>query len=154
LDNDQVSIDFKPLYTCIHIYSTLDLVEELQLSYQADRRAQAFLLLSTSSSSNSPSFSLEALSGLLEEIVGFFLIESHVLKTTLNFRSEQDVESLWDTMCERIVEIVDRGLEGQEDPEVFLGTKFRVLTFVQTLEVSANSLSLSLSLSLLRVSWY
>ncbi|GAA6018183.1 hypothetical protein JCM11491_005623 [Sporobolomyces phaffii] len=135
LDNDQVSIDFKPLYTCIHIYSTLDLVEELQLSYQADRRAQAFLLLSSSSSSSSAAgFSLAGLSSLLEEIVGFFLIESHVLKTTTNFRSEQDVESLWDGMCERVVEIVDKGLEGQEDPEVFLGTKFRVLTFVQTLE--------------------
>ncbi|GAA5957372.1 hypothetical protein JCM21900_006878 [Sporobolomyces salmonicolor] len=132
LDNDSVRIDFAPLYTCIHIYTTVDLLEELQLSYQADRRAQAFLLLS-STSSLTP-FSLPALSGLLEEIVGFFLIESHVLKTTKSFRSEQDVEDLWDGMCERVVEIVDQGLKGEEDPEVFLGTKFKVLTFVQTLE--------------------
>ncbi|CEQ38819.1 SPOSA6832_00274, partial [Sporobolomyces salmonicolor] len=132
LDNDSVRIDFAPLYTCIHIYTTVDLLEELQLSYQADRRAQAFLLLS-STSSLTP-FSLPALSALLEEIVGFFLIESHVLKTTKSFRSEQDVEDLWDGMCERVVEIVDQGLKGEEDPEVFLGTKFKVLTFVQTLE--------------------
>ena len=39
-------------------------------------------------------------------------------------------------MCERVVRIVDEGLRGCEDPEVFLGTKFKVLTFVQTLEVS------------------
>lgn len=38
-------------------------------------------------------------------------------------------------MCERVVRIVDEGLAGCEDPEVFLGTKFKVLTFVQTLEV-------------------
>lgn len=38
-------------------------------------------------------------------------------------------------MCERVVEIVDRGLEGCEDTEMFLGTKAKVLTFVQTLEV-------------------
>jgi len=38
-------------------------------------------------------------------------------------------------MCERVVRIVDEGLRGCEDPEVFLGTKFKVLTFVQTLEV-------------------
>jgi len=38
LDNDNIKIDFKPLYTCIHIYDTLDAREELQLSYQADRR--------------------------------------------------------------------------------------------------------------------
>ncbi|GAA6010192.1 hypothetical protein JCM10207_005660 [Rhodosporidiobolus poonsookiae] len=132
LDNENVKIDFKPLYTCIHIYDALDAREELQLSYQADRRAQAGLLLS-STSSLTP-FSLPSLSALLEEIVGFFLIESHVLRTTNSFRSEQDVEDLWDGMCERVVRIVDEGLGGCEDPEVFLGTKFKVLTFVQTLE--------------------
>lgn len=133
LDNDTVSIDFTPLYTSIHIYSTLDSLPSLQLSYQSDRRSQAYLLLS-STTSLTP-FSLSALSALLEEIVGFFLIESHVLKTTNNFRSEQDVEDLWDGMCERVVEIVDEGLKKEEDPQVFLGTKFKVLTFVQTLEV-------------------
>ncbi|GAA5858297.1 hypothetical protein JCM8547_004638 [Rhodosporidiobolus lusitaniae] len=133
LDNDTVKIDFKPLYTCIHIYDALDAREELQLSYQADRRAQAGLLLS-STSSTSTSFSIPSLQSLLEEIVGFFLIESHVLRTTNSFRSEQDVEDLWDGMCERVVRIVDEGLAGCEDPEVFLGTKFKVLTFVQTLE--------------------
>ncbi len=97
-------------------------------------QAQAFLLLSQTASLTP--FSLPALSALLEEIVGFFLIESHVLKTTNSFRSEQDVEDLWDGMCERVVRIVDEGLAGCEDPEVFLGTKFKVLTFVQTLEVS------------------
>lgn len=38
LENDNVQIDFKPLYLCILIYDTLDAREELQLSYQADRR--------------------------------------------------------------------------------------------------------------------
>jgi hypothetical protein len=172
LDNETVKIDFKPLYTCIHIYDTLDAREELQLSYQADRRvrvslglgwtflvsrelklhkpeeltlccvdcpppqAQAGLLLSSTSSSLHPSFSLSALSTLLEDIVGFFLIESHVLRTTDSFRSEQDVEDLWDEMCDRVVEIVDQGLAACQEAEVFLGTKFKILTFVQTLEVS------------------
>ncbi|KPV78021.1 uncharacterized protein RHOBADRAFT_22932 [Rhodotorula graminis WP1] len=139
LDNENAKIDFKPLYTCIHIYDTLDARDELQLSYQADRRAQAGLLLS-STASLTP-YSLAALSALLEEIVGFFLIESHVLRTTNSFRSEQDVEDLWDGMCERVVRIVDEGLRGCEDPEVFLGTKLKVLTFVQTLEGYGYSVS-------------
>jgi hypothetical protein len=100
------------------------------------KQAQAFLLLSQTSSL-SP-FSLSALSALLEEIVGFFLIESHLLRTTNSFRSEQDVEDLWDGMCERVIRIVDDGLAGCEDPETFLGTKFKILTFVQTLEVSLS----------------
>ncbi|GAA5827165.1 hypothetical protein JCM11251_001148 [Rhodosporidiobolus azoricus] len=139
LENDTVRIDFKPLYTCIHIHDALDAREELQLSYQADRRAQAGLLLSTTSSSSA--FSLPSLSTLLEELVGFFLIESHVLRTTNSFRSEQDVEDLWDGMCERVVGVVGEGLSREEDPEVFLGTKLRVLTFVQTLEGYGYSVS-------------
>ena len=99
-------------------------------------QAQAGLLLSSTSSSLTPSFSLSALSTLLEDIVGFFLIESHVLRTTDSFRSEQDVEDLWDEMCDRVVEIVDQGLAACQEAEVFLGTKFKILTFVQTLEVS------------------
>ena len=38
LDNDKLQIDFKPLYECIHIYTALDSLEELQKSYQADRK--------------------------------------------------------------------------------------------------------------------
>ena len=38
LDNDQLNVDFKPLYQCIHIYTALDALEELQKSYQADRK--------------------------------------------------------------------------------------------------------------------
>lgn len=91
-------------------------------------------MLLSSTASLTP-FSLSALSALLEEIVGFFLIESHVLRTTDSFRSEQDVEALWDEMCDRVVSIVDRGLAACEEAEVFLGTKFKILTFVQTLEV-------------------
>ena len=40
LDNENVQIDFKALYQCIHIYDTLDARDELQSSYQADRRVR------------------------------------------------------------------------------------------------------------------
>lgn len=38
LDNDQLHVDFKPLYECIHIYSALDSLDEIRRSYQADRK--------------------------------------------------------------------------------------------------------------------
>lgn len=147
LDHENGKIDFRPLYQCIQIYDALGARDELQHSYQEDRRAQAFLILSsfsneaTSGASTSPPnsvFSLDALASLMESIVGFFIIESHVLRTTRSFRSEQDVDDLWDEMCEKVVAIVGNGLKGCEDPEVFLGTKLKVLTFVQTLEVSTG----------------
>lgn len=43
LDNERLKIDFKPLYQCIHTYTALESLEELQKSYQADRKVcQAF----------------------------------------------------------------------------------------------------------------
>lgn len=40
-DNDKVQVDFKPLYQSIHIYTALDSLEELQKSYQADRKVRS-----------------------------------------------------------------------------------------------------------------
>ena len=45
LDNDQLKVDFKPLYQCIHIYTALDALEELQRSYQADRKVCSAIFL-------------------------------------------------------------------------------------------------------------
>jgi hypothetical protein len=98
-------------------------------------QTQANLILSQRSSP-SPSTILSTLPPLMEELVGFFIIESHVLRSTRDFRSSRDVDDLWEDMCQKIVEIVGGGLEGCEDLEVFLGVKAHVLMFIQTLEVS------------------
>ncbi|KAL9931476.1 hypothetical protein V8E36_009641 [Tilletia maclaganii] len=132
VDNEQVKIDFKPLYQCIHIYDVLNIREQLQQSYQEDRRAQANLLLSQglNFSPSNPTFPT-----LLEEVVGFFLVEHHVLQTSPpGFRMDSEVNDLWDTMCERVVQIVSMGLSGCKDTKVFLTTKAAVQTFIQTLE--------------------
>ncbi|PWY99296.1 exocyst complex subunit Sec15-like protein [Testicularia cyperi] len=139
VDNDTVRIDFKPLYQCIHIYDSLDLREELQISYHEDRRAQANLLLSQGLSfdASNPTFP-----ALLEEVVGFFLVEHHVLQTTPSgFRAESEVEDLWDTMCERVVDIVSLGLRDCKDTKVYVSTKAAVQTFIQTLEGYSFSVS-------------
>ncbi|KAL7412016.1 putative exocyst complex subunit Sec15 [Mrakia frigida] len=133
LNNEEIKIDFKPLYQCIHIYDALNARAELQRNYQEDRKTQANLILSQRSSP-SPSTILSVLPSLMEELIGFFIIESHVLRSTRDFRSSRDVDDLWEDMCRKIVEIVGGGLEGCEDLEVFLGVKAQVLMFIQTLE--------------------
>ncbi|KAE8215560.1 hypothetical protein CF327_g1211 [Tilletia walkeri] len=132
VDNEHVKIDFKPLYQCIHIYDVLNIREQLQQSYQEDRRAQANLLLSQglNFSPSNPTFPT-----LLEEVVGFFLVEYHVLQTSPpGFRMDSEVNDLWDTMCERVFQIVNMGLSECRDTKVFLTTKAAVQTFIQTLE--------------------
>ncbi|KAJ7228462.1 rsec15 [Mycena pura] len=132
LNNDRIRVDFKPLFECIHIYTTLDSLDELQKSYQADRKAQSDLILPTP-------LPLSALPTLIQEISGFFIIETHVLQTTGNFRSERDVEELWDALVIRLTSAIQAALRIETDPDSFLSVKECLISFIMTLESSTYS---------------
>ncbi|KAG9317484.1 exocyst complex subunit Sec15-like-domain-containing protein [Chiua virens] len=127
LDNDKIKVDFQPLYQCVHIYVSLDALDGLRTSYQADRKAQSDLILPVP-------LTLSSLPVLLEEICGFFIIESHVLETTSGFRSEREVEELWDAVVSRLSSAIGSALVEQKDPDTFLRVKECLTTFVLTLE--------------------
>ncbi|KAF7332249.1 Rsec15 protein [Mycena kentingensis (nom. inval.)] len=132
LNNEQINVDFKPLFECIHIYTTLDSLDELQKSYQADRKAQSDLILPYP-------LPLNSLPSLMQEISGFFIIETHVLQTTGTFRSERDVEELWDGLLARLTSAIDGALRTETDPDSFLSVKENLLSFINTLESSNYS---------------
>lgn len=124
---DTVKVDFQPLYQCIHTYASLESLDELRSSYQADRKAQSDLILPLT-------LPLASLPDVVEEICGFFIIESHVLETTSGFRSEQEVEELWDAVVARLTSAVRSALTGEKDPDTFLRVKECLTSFVTTLE--------------------
>ncbi|KAF7291070.1 Rsec15 protein [Mycena chlorophos] len=136
LNNEQIRVDFRPLFECIHIYTTLDSLDELQKSYQADRKAQSDLILPNP-------LPLSSLPSLIQEISGFFIIETHVLQTTGNFRSERDVEELWDGLLALLTMGIENALRTETDPDSFLSVKESLLSFIVTLE-SSNYSTLSL----------
>ncbi|KAF4619283.1 hypothetical protein D9613_005102 [Agrocybe pediades] len=134
LDNENLHVDFKPLFECIHIYTTLNSLSELQKSYQADRKAQSDLILPTP-------LPLNSLASLTQEISGFFIVESHVLETTNTFRSPRDVEELWDALVVRLTTAIEHSLQREADPEAFLRVKESLLSFIMTLESYSYSTS-------------
>ncbi|KAK7060468.1 Rab GTPase-binding exocyst subunit S15 [Paramarasmius palmivorus] len=127
LDNDRLHIDFKPLYQCIHIYTALDSLGELQKSYQADRKAQSDLILP------SP-LPLSSLPSITQQISGFFIVETHVLETTGSFRSEREIEELWDGVISRLTTSLESSLRNENDPDTFLRVKECLIGFIMTLE--------------------
>ncbi|EJT53129.1 exocyst complex subunit Sec15 [Trichosporon asahii var. asahii CBS 2479] len=131
LDNEQIKIDFRPLYQCIHIYEALDAKSELQRNYQEDRKANLIL---SSRAATTPETLKANLPYLIQELVGFFIIEAHVLRSAPDFRSRRDVDDLWDEMCRRIMDVVGQGLKGCSELEIFLESKRNILLFVQTLQ--------------------
>ncbi|KAG2077239.1 exocyst complex subunit Sec15-like protein [Suillus decipiens] len=127
LDNEKLKVDFTPLYQCIHIYTTLDSIDDLRRSYQADRKAQSDLILPNP-------LPLASLVSLTQEICGFFIIESHVLETTGNFRSQREVEELWEALVARLSSAIEASLANETDPDSFLRVKECLIGFVTTLE--------------------
>ncbi|RCI06211.1 hypothetical protein CU098_005927 [Rhizopus stolonifer] len=129
---DEVNIDFEPLYKCIHVYSTLGKPNEFKTSYSEDRRAQANLALSTPV--NLRDGNLTTFETLLEDIVGFFIIEHMILHNTTEFRSQAEVDGLWEMVTGKVILVVSESLKGCKDPKLFLRIKFLLLMFIQTLE--------------------
>ncbi|CAO3640295.1 unnamed protein product [Mucor hiemalis] len=129
---DEVNIDFEPLYRCIHVYETLGKRNEFKTSYSEDRRAQANLALSTPI--NLRDGNLTTFETLLQDIVGFFIIEHMILHNTTEFRSQAEVDGLWEMVTGKVILVVSESLKGCSDPELFLRIKFSLLIFIQTLE--------------------
>ena len=89
---DQFKLDFKPLYQCLHIYDELGQRTEFRTNYAEDRRAQAKLTLSSITSSfNLKDRNTDNFESLLQEVVGFFIIEHLILYSTTNFRTQSQV---------------------------------------------------------------
>ncbi|OJT10367.1 Exocyst complex component 6 [Trametes pubescens] len=132
LDNEQLKVDFKPLYECIHIYTALDSLDEIRRSYQADRKAQSDLIIPEP-------LPIPSLSSITQEIVGYFIVENHVLNTTGSFRSEREVEDLWDALISRLSNAVEDALRNEKDPDTYLKVKEALLGSVMTLEAYSYS---------------
>ena len=104
-------------------------------------QTQASLILSSHTRLSGDTL-LSTLPTLLEQLLGFFLVESHVLQTTAasspggaSFRRREDVDALWLEMGGRVKDAVRGGLEGCKEMEVWRGVKAGIGMFVQALEV-------------------
>jgi hypothetical protein len=82
---------------------------------------------------------------ITQEIAGFFIIESHVMRTTKSFRAERDVEELWEEAIRRVKEGIQDALRTEKDHELFIAVKDHLLVFAMTMEVRRPFLSPSVN---------
>lgn len=92
LDNEDVQVDFSPLFECLHIRNALGQTERFKIDYAATRRQQKELLLPTSITLIDDDGA--SLSELLEGIAGFAVIEKATVKKAPTLRSSADVSDL------------------------------------------------------------
>lgn len=89
LDNEELQVDFTPLFEALHIHDALGQSDRFRSEYAATRRKQKDLLLPSSIQLLADDES--SLSSLLEGIAGFAIIEKATMRRVPQLRSVVDV---------------------------------------------------------------
>lgn len=131
LDNEDVQVDFTPLFECMHIHDALGQAEKFRADYAATRRRQKELLMPTSISLIDPDGA--SLSELLEGIAGFAIIEKCTMKKISSLRSLADADELWDSMCQTAIALISNALFEVTNAELMLKIKGVIALFIQTM---------------------
>ena len=140
LDNDDVQVDFTPLFECLHIHNALGHMESFRVQYAITRRRQKELLLPQTITLIDEDGS--SLSSLLESIAGFAIVERATLKKAPELRSLLDVEELWDSMCQIAISLISQALHDVDNAETLLKIKGVVALFIQTMDSWGYSVGL------------
>lgn len=133
LDNDELQVDFTPLFECLHIHEALGQSEKFRSDYAATRRQQKELLLPTSVNLVDED-SESSLSSLLEGIAGFAIIEKATMRRVPSLRSPVDVDELWNSLCHAAMSLISKALDSVDNAEVLLKIKGVVALFIQTMD--------------------
>ncbi|KAI6382900.1 hypothetical protein MCOR25_000415 [Pyricularia grisea] len=139
LDNEELQVDFTPLFEAVHIHDALTQVERFKSDYAATRRQQKDLLMPTRV--NLEGEEEPTLSALLEGIAGFAIIEKATMQRVPQLRSPVDVDELWDSLCRSAIALVTKALKDVTNAEILLNMKVRIALFIQTMEGWGYSVS-------------
>ncbi|KGQ00775.1 hypothetical protein PAAG_12559 [Paracoccidioides lutzii Pb01] len=132
LQNDDLQVDFTPLFECLHIHQSLGQMERFRGEYATTRRRQKELLLP-------PVIELvdedgASLHTLLEEIAGFAIVERSTMRKIPDLRSSVDVDELWDSMCQGAVALISKALDAVDNAENILKIKNLIVLFMQAMD--------------------
>ncbi|KAI2612809.1 exocyst complex subunit Sec15-like protein [Hypoxylon fragiforme] len=140
LDNEELKVDFSPLFEALHIHDALGKTDRFRSEYAATRRRQKELLIPISVSLTTDDES-SSLSSLLEGIAGFAIIEKATMRQAPQLRTAIDVEELWDSMCSAAISLTSKALTDINDAQILLNVKGRVDLFILTMEGWGYSVS-------------
>ncbi|CAO1382786.1 unnamed protein product [Diamesa serratosioi] len=135
IDDEDLSahdlIDFSPIYRCLHIYTVLNDKEYFANDYKKQRRDQAKLVLQAPQAMHD---NLEAYKNYIYSIVGFFVVEDHVMNTGGEIVTRVYLEDLWSTSLQRAVSVLSMATSSCTDPNILLRIKNLIMLSITTLK--------------------
>ncbi|XP_017765852.1 PREDICTED: exocyst complex component 6B isoform X2 [Eufriesea mexicana] len=123
-------MDFSPVYRCMHIYTVLREGETFKIYYRQQRKQQARLVLQP------PINMHESISGYqtyLQGIVGFFVVEDHILNTGNGLATRVYLDELWQMALSKIVNALRTHSAYCTDATLILKIKNLIMLFNTTL---------------------
>lgn len=123
-------MDFSPVYRCMHIYTVLREGETFKSYYRQQRKQQARLVL------QSPINMHESIIGYqtyLHGIIGFFVVEDHILNTGNGLATRAYLDELWTMALSTIVNALRTHSAYCTDATLILKIKNLIMLFNTTL---------------------
>ncbi|KAM6443722.1 exocyst complex component 6 isoform 2-T2 [Liasis olivaceus] len=124
-------VDFSPVYRCLHIYSVLGDAETFENYYRKQRRKQARLVLQPQSNMHE---TVEDYRRYFSQIVGFFVVEDHILHATRGLITRAYTDELWNMALSKIIAVLRTHSSYCTDPDLVLELKNLIVVFADTLQ--------------------
>lgn len=142
IDEDDLAaqdlIDFSPIYRCIHICTVLNDQEFFEKDYRKQRRDQAKLVLQAPQAMHD---NLEAYKMYIYSIVGFFIVEDHVMNTAGDVVNQSYLDDLWSSSLSRAVNVLSMSSSSCTDPNILLRIKNLIMLSITTLKTYGYTVS-------------
>ncbi|XP_069756643.1 exocyst complex component 6-like isoform X5 [Narcine bancroftii] len=124
-------VDFSPVYRCLHIYTILGDRETFESYYRRQRRKQAGLVLQPQSNMHD---TVEGYRKYFNQIVGFFVVEDHVLHATQGLVTRAFTDELWNMALSKIIAVLRTHSSYCTDPDLVLELKNLIVVYADTLQ--------------------
>ncbi|KAL2830631.1 exocyst complex subunit Sec15-like-domain-containing protein [Aspergillus pseudoustus] len=131
LQNEELQVDFTPLFECLHIHQSLGQMEKFRVEYATTRGRQKELLIPASVTLVDDDGA--SLHNLLEEMAGFAIVERATMKKVPDMRYPADVDELWESMCQTAVILISKALHEVDNAESLLKIKNLIALFMQAM---------------------
>ncbi|XP_060795585.1 exocyst complex component 6 isoform X4 [Neoarius graeffei] len=124
-------VDFSPVYRCLHIYTVLGDRETFENYYRKQRKKQARLVLQPQSNMHE---TVEGYTKYFNQIVGFFVVEDHILHATQGLVTRAFTDELWNMALSKIIAVLRTHSSYCNDPDLVLELKNLIVIFADTLQ--------------------
>ncbi|XP_064465796.1 exocyst complex component 6B-like isoform X2 [Ornithodoros turicata] len=123
-------VDFSPVYRCHHIYTVLGSRETFEDYYRKQRQHQARLALQPPTNMHETS---DGYRQYFAEIVGFFVVEDHILNTASGLVNQAYLDQMWDNALSKITASLRTHSAYCTEASLVLQVKKLIRLFSQTL---------------------